>query len=220
MFRALFRVLFGNKFIPSLMRGELFVDEAQTMGTLYLGRQGSGKTWAAADELVSSAERNTASPVFILDWSGSLTDAVMKRILSSPQRDQLLGRLVYDPIGGRRINNNRYILPLPEFSKQYDPEMNDRERVATQSARITRNFERAYESAASRNPTMIGRPISKVLPNLLEITHSIPDEEGDGFQITETEQLLNEEKRKAVIDKYGAECLTLRSILKITSPSL
>src|SRR5687767_1207164 len=89
-----------------------------TMGTLYLGRQGTGKTSSLARHVVEYFKAYPERAIFVLDWSGSITDTILQLILQEPLaiQEQLTGRLVYDELG-----HPERVIPLPEFSAHYGP---------------------------------------------------------------------------------------------------
>src|SRR5688572_6341642 len=86
----------------------LLYEKGLVMATAFLGRQGVGKTYALAVELLRLMKAHPEQSFFIFDWSGGLILILMLLILSDPERDKLLPRLVYDAMGGRRINGKTY----------------------------------------------------------------------------------------------------------------
>src|SRR5215207_5811580 len=90
--------------------------DALTMGTLYIGRQGTGKTTALARHTVDYFKTFPDRAIFVLDWSGSITDSILGIIANEPPRvsDALTARLVYDELG-----HPDWVKALPEFSNIY-----------------------------------------------------------------------------------------------------
>src|SRR3989304_2187932 len=75
--------------------------EGLTMGTLLIGKQGSGKTSFLAKHLVEKFKNRPLEAVFVLDWSGSITDRILSLILQEETsiRSELLKRVIYDELG-------------------------------------------------------------------------------------------------------------------------
>ena len=61
---------------------------------------------------------------------------------------------------------------------------------------IQRVFEEINPNLVERNPTLGGRPIKSLLPNLLLLNNAITDEEGNSWQITEATKLLEKNTRE------------------------
>lgn len=173
------------------------------MSSVFVGRQGVGKTFALAQEILEHTKANPNQPFFIFDWSGGLINTLFQLILSDPKKDEIMPRLVYDAMGGRSINGKSYVMPMPEFSEEYDPEKPWLERVEDQADRVQRIFEELNPNLVERNPTLGGRPIKSLLPNLLLLANAVTDEKGDSWQITEATKLLNNEVRKDALRQFG-----------------
>jgi hypothetical protein len=173
------------------------------MSTAFVGRPGAGKTFALAQELLEQMKAHPEQSFFIFDWSGGLINTLYQLVLSDPKREEIVPRLVYDAMGGRTINGQPYVLPLPEFSEEYDPEKRWLERVEDQADRVQRVFTSLNGDLIERNPTMGGRPINDLLPNVLLLANAITDEKGESWQITETTRLLNNEVRDNARKIFG-----------------
>src|SRR5215207_6624418 len=173
------------------------------MSSVFVGRQGVGKTFALAQELLEHIKANPNQPFFIFDWSGGLINTLFQLVLSDPKSDEIMPRLVYDAMGGRTINGQFYVMPTPEFSEEYDLEKPWLERVEDQVDRAQRIFEELNPDLVERNPTLGGRPIKSLLPNLLLLANSVIDAKGDSWQITEATKLLNNEVRKDALRQFG-----------------
>ena len=173
------------------------------MSSVFVGRQGVGKTFALAQEILEHIKANPNQPFFIFDWSGGLINTLFQLILSDPKRDEIMPRLVYDAMGGRSINGQSYVMPIPEFSEEYDPEKSWLERVEDQVDRVQRIFEELNPNLVERNPTLGGRPIKSLLPNLLLLANAVTDAKGDSWEITEATKLLNNEVRKDALMQFG-----------------
>ncbi len=181
----------------------LLHERGLVMSTAFVGRQGSGKTFALAMELLEQIKANPEQPFFIFDWSGGLINTLFQLILSDPKRDEIVPRLVYDAMGGRTINGQAYVMPMPEFSEEYDPEKPWLERVEDQIDRVQRVFEEINPNLIERNPTLGGRPIKGLLPNLLLLANAVTDEKGNSWQITEAIKLLDKAVRELAWKQFG-----------------
>src|SRR6185503_13171629 len=92
-----------------------------------------------------------------------------------------------------------------EFSEKYDPEMPWLERVEDQSDRVLRVLEALNADLIERNPTLGGRPIHDLLPNLLLLANAVTDEKGESWQITEVARLLNKQVRENARKQFGGK---------------
>jgi hypothetical protein len=183
----------------------LLYEAGLVMSSVYAGRQGSGKSYALAVEAVEQMKAHPEQPFFIFDWSGGLIIILVLLILSDPKRDELLPRLVYDAMGGRTINGQAYVMPMPEFSEEYDPEKPWLERVEDQADRVQRVFEALNADLIEKNPTLGGRPIKALLLNLLLLANAITDEKGESWQLTDVTKLLNKEVRELARKLFGGK---------------
>jgi hypothetical protein len=206
LFTFIFRFFFGPHWrFPQLLvqPARLLYEAGLAMSTALVGRQGVSKTWTLAAELKELMKAHPEQAFVILDWSGGLISILLLLILSDPESWKLLPRLVYDAMGGRKINGQTYIMRMPEFSEKYDPEKSWLERVEDQADRVQRVFEALNEELVKRNPTMGGRPIKGLLVNLLLLANAIQDKNGGNWQITEALRLLNQDVRDAARSKFG-----------------
>lgn len=194
----------------------LLYEKALVLSTVFVGRSGVGKTYTLAKELLELMKAHPEQAFIVFDWSGGLITILMLLILSDPDRSKLLRRLVYDAMGGRTINGNAYIMPMPEFSEKYDPEKSWLERVEDQVDRVQRVFEALNEELVKRNPTLGGRPIKALLTNLLLLANAVTDKTGNSWQITEVTRLLNEEIRKNVREIFGGKVKKAHDYFKYT----
>ena len=200
------RILFNRRWtLPEfIIRPPRLLHEAGlVMSTVFVGRQGAGKTYALALELLEQIKRHPEQSFFIFDWSGGLINTLYRLVLSDQQKEEIMPRLVYDSMGGRAIKGETYVMPMPEFSKEYDPEKSWIERVEDQADRVQRTFEALNPNLVELNPTLGGRPIKSLLPNLLHLANAVVDEQGDSWQITEATKLLNIDVRKRALFEFG-----------------
>lgn len=108
------------------------------LSSAFLGRPGAGKTFALAQELLEQMKAHPEQSFFIFDWSGRVINTLFQLIISDPQRDEIERRLVFDAMGGRTIKGHEYVMPMPEFSEEYDPEKQWLERVEDQGDCVRR----------------------------------------------------------------------------------
>src|SRR5215208_4510692 len=156
--------LFASLFFRTNWRMPEFVIRPQrllheaglVMSSVFVGRQGVGKTFALAQELLEHIKANPNQPFFIFDWSGGLINTLFQLVLSDPKRDEILPRLVYDAMGGRTVNGQAHVMPQPGFSEEYDPEKPWLERVEDQVDLAQRIFEELNPNLVERNPTLGG----------------------------------------------------------------
>jgi hypothetical protein len=171
--------------------GRLLHEQGLVMSTAFVGRPGAGKTVALANELLVQIKHHPEQSFFIFDWSGGLINTLLMLALSDEKRDEIIPRLIYDAMGGREIDGEVYVMPMPEFSEKYDPEKPWLERVEDQADRVQRTFEALNPNLVELNPTLGGRPIKSLFPNLLLLINAIRDDNGGPWQITEVTKLLN-----------------------------
>jgi len=109
------KIIFGEgPPLPSVIRDpfEELHPEGLTMGTLIIGRQGSGKTSSLAGLIVERAIQDSGWTAFVLDFSGSDSDGVLTQTLRLPQglREHLKKRIVFDDLG-----NPDWVIPFRNF---------------------------------------------------------------------------------------------------------
>ena len=128
-------ILFGKQ-PPGRMREgwDDLSHEGLTMGTLYIGRQGTGKTSSLARHVVDYFLRYQDRAIFILDWSGSITDSLLTLICQQEEaiRQRAVKRLVYDELGNPDVT-----IPMPEFSTEYGPYEEQVQRVSQNLVKLS-----------------------------------------------------------------------------------
>src|SRR5215213_6206014 len=164
------------KFPDSRLGGydQLFT-EALTMGTLYIGRQGTGKTTALARHLVDYFKVFPDRAIFVLDWSGSITDG----ILSLLSHDNLiLKRIIYDEMG-----HPEWTIPLPEFSSHYGSYEEHIQRVSSNLAKLAPELVRDA-------PFLAGLGLREIAPQIFRLLTAVTNEYGETWQATEAKKLI------------------------------
>jgi TraM recognition site of TraD and TraG len=172
-------------------------DAGLTMGTLYIGRQGTGKTTSLARHVVDYFKRYPDRAIFVLDWSGSITDSILGLIAQEPPRVsmELTARLVYDELG-----NPDRVIPLPEFSSMYGNSLEE------QAQRVANNLMKLAPELVVDAPFLAGLGLREIAPQLFRVCTAIPNDPSSVWQITEAKKLLRDAAllRQAVA-KYGGK---------------
>jgi hypothetical protein len=166
------------------------------MGTLYIGGQGTGKTTALARHLVDYMKKYPNRALFVLDWSGSITDSLLSIILADENRDPLLKRVIYDQLG-----NSEWVIPMPEFSLAYGGTYED------QIQRVVDNFRKLSPELVANAPMLGGLAVSEMAPHFFRMLTAITNDEVDPnetWQMTEAKRLMVDRNiLKKVLTKYG-----------------
>jgi len=154
-----------------------------TMGTLIIGRPGTGKTSSLGRQVVDYFFSHPDEAIFVLDWSGSITDTILTLILQQPQttREKAVKRLVYDELG-----NREYVIPFPEFSLEFGD-------YEEQVQRVGNNLAKLAPALVSNAPVLGGLGIREIAPQIFRIITSIENEHQESWQITEAKKLLIDE---------------------------
>jgi hypothetical protein len=196
--KLLKRILFGKgPPLPDVKtdKGEELPINGLTMGTLIIGRPGSGKTTSLARHIVEYFVRFKDRAIFVLDWSGSISNAILILV---QQVTEAVGmthdeRIVYDELG-----NPEWVIPLPEFSPLYGTTSDE------QVQRVSTNLEKLEPELVERTPVVGGMAIKDIAPHLFRILASIDNEQDGSWQITETKKLLTDiNQLRLALKDYG-----------------
>lgn len=152
-----------------------------TMGTLYIGRQGTGKTSSLARHLVEYFKAYPDRALFVLDWSGSITDSIFSLVASDRDFEHLVRRIVYDELG-----NPEWVVPLPEFSHLYGSSKEE------QSQRVAQNLAKLAPELIKDAPFLAGLGLREIAPQLFRLIASISNDKGETWQVTEAKRLLTD----------------------------
>jgi len=174
---------------------ELLFDEGLTMGTLYIGRQGTGKTSSLARHIVEYFKIYPNRGIFVLDWSGSISDSILTLIQQEPKemREKLIKRLVYDELG-----HPDWVIPLPEFSPAYGSSYEE------QAQRVSTNLVKLAPELVTGAPYLAGLGIREIAPQIFRLLAAVENEHGESYQITEAKKMLVDPNwLKNAINNYG-----------------
>lgn len=180
--RFLYDVLFGDKqAIPNLKmgKGELY-DKGLPMGIFAIGKQGAGKSTWIAMHILSFMHRNLNAAIFILDWSGSITNILFDLISREPskQAQKDMNRIIYAEPG-----HPSTIVPMPEFSFEYGLPME------SQIRRVQKNW---FALSQMFNAEILaGVLINGLIPRVLEVFTSIGKTPYEMWQVTELEMAMS-----------------------------
>ena len=172
-------ILWGDQPVfPNLATGQFdeLPTEGLTMGTLFIGRQGTGKTSALARHIVSYFNSHPDRAIFVLDWSGSITDIILKLVL---QDKELLKRVVYDELG-----HPDWVIPLPEFSHLYGSSFEE------QVQRVSVNLQKLSNHLVEKAPVIGGAALTEIAVEIFRLLTAITNEHDETWQITEAKKLL------------------------------
>lgn len=154
-------------------------EEGLTMGTLIIGRQGTGKTTTLARHLVDYFKLFPDRAIFVLDWSGSISDSLLKLIMMEPKKEELLRRIVYDELG-----HPDWVIPLPEFSEAYGVTFEE------QVQRVSGNLAKLAPELVRDAPFLAGLGLREIAPQIFRILSAVTNEHGEPWQVTEAKRLI------------------------------
>ncbi|HWQ04620.1 MAG TPA: type IV secretory system conjugative DNA transfer family protein [Longilinea sp.] len=172
---------------------ELF-PEGLTMGTLIIGRQGTGKTSSLARQIVDYFISHPNEAVFVLDWSGSITDTILMLIHQRPPdvREKTVKRIIYDELG-----NREWVVPFPEFSLEFGS-------FEEQAQRVSTNLAKLAPALISNAPILGGLGLREIAPQIFRLLTAIDNEYYETWQITEAKKLLIDENLlKVAVNRFG-----------------
>lgn len=199
--KTLSRLLIGNypnNSTLTLCNEDRLYDAGLTMGTLYIGGQGTGKTTALARHLVDYMKKYPNRAIFVLDWSGSITDSLLSVLMAQNNAPALLKRVIYDQLG-----NREWVVPLPEFSHEYGGSYED------QIQRVVENFRKLSPELVANAPLLGGLAVSEIAPHFFRLLTAATNDAVDPnetWQITETKRLMVDRNvLKKVLTKYGSK---------------
>ena len=163
------------------VRNDDLNEESLTRGVLVIGDPGSGKTQYVANQVYKSWKEHNEKAIFLFDWSGSLTNAILKRVSQDPHWEELLRKrkIVLDILG-----NSEYVIPKPEFHPSYG--LTNEEQVN----RVVGNMERLAKFLMAGAPFLAGVSIEEIGRELFRLITAITNEHGETWQITEAKRLL------------------------------
>ena len=183
------------KFPNSRLGSDELSPDGLTMGTLYIGRQGTGKTTSLARHLVEYFKAFPDRAIFVLDWSGSITDSILGLISqeTGDERERLLSRIVYDELG-----SSDWVTPLPEFSTLYGNPLEE------QAQRVANNLVKLAPELVADAPFLAGLGLREIAPQLFRLCTAISNDPESNWQVTEAKRLLRDlPTMRQAVAKYG-----------------
>ena len=180
----LLRTILVGKHLPAGVQfasHEALPTAGLTMGTLYLGRPGSGKTSALARHIVDDFFAHPNQAIFVLDKSGDATNKILALIGQRTRAEQEAAkrRLVYEELG-----HPDWVLPLPELSLDYGGDYED------EIGRVRANLDGLFDNPSLDARILAGLAINKTLPEICRLLVSVRNQYGETWQVTEVERLL------------------------------
>jgi hypothetical protein len=169
---------------------ELYPDGLR-MGTLVLGKPGSGKTSWLARIIVWLMKHYPDRCIFVFDVSGLLISTIIYLILQEPfeVRERLLAKIIFLDLGNRDI-----VVPLPSFSPLYGTTYEEQAQI------MARCFQKLAPDLVKNAPVLGGLALTETAPELFRLLTAIQNNEGECWQVTEAKRLLKDKGllRKAV----------------------
>lgn len=167
-------------------------DDGLTMGTLIIGRQGTGKTSSLARHIFEYFKRYPDRAIFVLDWGGSVTDDILSLLSRERYFGSLSKRVIYDELG-----NPDWVVPMPEFSYLYGSTAEE------QAQRVAMNLRHLAPELIKDAPFIAGLGLREIAPQLFRIITAISNENLT-WQVTEAKRLLSDKALlQRVLKKYG-----------------
>lgn len=183
------------KFPNSRIASDELLPDGLTMGTLFIGRQGTGKTTSLARHIVEYFKSYPDRAIFVLDWSGSITDSILGLIAQETPRirQTLTERLVYDELG-----HPNWVKPLAEFSNIYGNPLEE------QAQRVANNLVKLAPELVADAPFLAGLGLREIAPQLFRLCTAISDGNDSTWQVTEAKRLLRDlPTMRQAVAKYG-----------------
>lgn len=166
-----------------------------TMGSLFIGKQGSGKTTALSRHIVENFIKYPDRATFVLDPKGANTKEIFTQLARKPNWKTLSKRIVYDDLG-----NPDWVVPLPEFSHMYGTSFDE------QAHRVAVNLQNLAPELVKGAPFIAGLGLQQIAPQLFRIESAISDkfDETKTWQVTESNALLSSKPLlRRMVAKYG-----------------
>jgi hypothetical protein len=162
---------------------EELIPDGLTMGTLIIGRQGTGKTSSLARHLVDYFKTFPERAIFVLDWSGSISDSILSLVSREKDFESLYQRIIYDELG-----NPEWVIPMPEFSNMYGSSMEE------QVQRVSLNLAKLAPELIRDAPFLAGLGLREIAPQIFRVINATANDRGETWQVTEAKKLITDEK--------------------------
>src|SRR6266498_227648 len=150
-----------------------------TMGTLFIGKQGTGKTTSLSQHIVEYFKKYPDRSILVLDSKGSNSNEIFALVGKEPDWEKLSERIVYDDLG-----NPEWVIPLPEFSHIYGTSFDE------QAHRVAANLQNLAPELVKGAPYIAGLGLQETAPQLFRIESAISNDRNETWQVTETRELL------------------------------
>lgn len=172
-------------------------EESTALGQLILGAQGTGKTTYLAESLFESWKQSPGTAIFVLDWSGSISNTLLTLIGMEPwaERERDLRRVVYDELG-----NREFMVPMPAFSPAYG------EDIEVQINREKQSWER-LASVLMQNVSLLGGVVYEgLVPAIFHVLTSMGETPWEMWQVSEVGEFVDDRTKLASAFRvYGAK---------------
>ncbi len=169
--------------LPNIEDGpdDFLYDKGLGMGTLIVGRQGSGKTAYVAGHRLEYDLRHPSDASWSLDKSGDFTNKYLQAMIMRPEWPELRKRIRYV-----RLGDPRYAVPLPMFSPLYGNSYEE------QVQRVKEVFKKLAGDAIRLNPTLFGVMYEGIFPHVLRLATAMAYTRStrEPFQITEIRAMI------------------------------
>ena len=171
-------------------------EAALTRGSMVIGDPSMGKTEYVCNQIYKTWTEHHNKAVFVFDWSGPLTNALLRRVAQDPKWEERMKKVVLNQLG-----HPEKIIPQPEFHPDYGLTQEE------QIARVIGNLERLAQFLLKGAPFLAGVAIEELGRNLFSLLVSITNTHGETWQITEAKRLLMDMPLlEKAISKFGTRC--------------
>ena len=183
--------------------GDLY-EASGTRGTLIIGDPGTGKTIWTAMQVHKQWKAYHDRAVFVFDWSGPMTNAILDLISREPDYEKRLQKVVLDELG-----NSEYVIPKPEFHPAYGLTPSE------QVARVVGNMEKLAEFLLAGAPFLAGISIEELGKNLFRLLMAIKDKSGNSWQLTEGMDLITDlYLLEKAVNEFGGYAIAAKKYFK------